>query len=130
MEISTEKALNPQTKTIKISAGEFTLKPFTLRQVGQLQKILGGYSNVAGMAMQGSSSFVDFAGDKLPEVVEVLLGCYPAAEGMKDKIDALSVAEVMSVVDVALEVSQIDEIKRLFLSAATRLGATKNPPTA
>jgi len=121
MDISTEQAINPKTKTIKNSLGEFTLKPFTLMQIDALQEASGNYQSMLNAAEAGSAEMLKSCGVKPSQLILILLCKFDANSEFKEKVGQLSILECMQIIDAALEVSQIKEIKTLFLSAVLKV---------
>ena len=120
-------ALMPQTKKIKLSFGEFEIKPLSIRQIiklfafskpiqDEISKMTTGPQKDTTSNIDMVAKFVELFGDRLGEGLTVIMNTKELLT-----VDDISVQEALVIFNAIVEVNDFAEIKRSFLVATEKV---------
>ena len=122
-------AIDQTPVKVSLSFGDFSVKPLTVRRLSKLTGLLRGiqgdtdkFKDMDSPAFyDGITDMVAAAGDKIPEVLEVLTG--DAALG---KVEDISLLDLSNVMLAAAQANQASQIVTTFQKAKEAV-VGKNP---
>lgn len=116
----TTAALMPKTHSVALSAGTFTLRPLTIRQISALTRLLEGITLPDGMQCGMLTVIAARLGSKLPDALAVLLSNGEPGPEFTARCADLTFEDVALLADALAEVNDFVKLRATFQAAVAK----------